>query len=1196
LGRRSPDRQQKPLHTFLTDPDFPPDSFLVHFGRDSIGQVFSMDGSSQQGSWWKRNGWTFVLVALAVLLAGALRVTFNYEPAINDGSYRYAGNDDYYHLRVVQNTQETGGHTVVDPLLNYPVPYRNPRPPLYDWHVAVFGQILGFLSGEASPGEPALEAGQYALEWGSAFWGALTVIPIWLIGRATFGNRVGIWAGFLIAASPAHIQRSGFGLGDHDAFIVFFLCLGAYFLVRALQLTRDDNRVERWNSLDSVANGFGTYITTHREGLAYAFLAGVSWAAIGLAWEGFPYVLALYAIYYTFQLISNQVRRRDSTGDALVFATIIGLMIAVTLPYYWIHGNIGGTLNSMMYLVAILAILGIALIPTRDLPAILVLPGLAVIGVLGLLVLLFVVPDIGRLLLSANGYFNQSKLYSTIAEAQRTELGVFVFSVGFMTFFFAIYGFFAALWRYFKVHERAMLFLVAWGVLSLYMGFAATRFIFNAAPVFSVLGAWTVVRIVDWMNFKERMKSFQSLRHESFFKATRSTFGAKQIFGILLLLFTLVIPNLWFSVDAGIPTEARLNYRQNHPGSSDLIDNRTGAFGQGFLQNDWLVVYGWLADQDQDLAPRDRPAHMAWWDYGFWEVAIAGHPTVADNFQNGYELSGRFLASQSEKEGIDFMSARLIEGDFFRTRPAGMSSEMSSFLDGFHAGWAAKIAQAMPLNQRYDPVYEIFQENLTTLERSVEFYEGLQDVTGFSIEYFLVDNRMLPYDNPQTQGIEAGSILYAPIFLANKNPDDFVQTVYVDARQNEYMVKAYTTDANGNSIQENPVKIVDQTGRCYFVSGGLLYRADDQCEQIDYSFNGGQGLQLQGTRLELKDQYYNTMFYKGFVGGDKPAFGDYPPELFQGVGTPGAGLKHFRFVNGTSSVKLLQYYEGAVVTGKASSSGQSLTGFQAVAIDPFGFAHDNATIGADGSFKLLAPFNLAGEDKVKIVIRQAGATSGEVANQTVDISLAAARREADYNFSVEFNVQPATLTGIVYEDVNRDGSYNASLDKPMDAATVTVDGKSTPTGADGHFSISDLLPGTKSVQAAKTGYQNGTGGTTIPAGGTGNITIAMRPANIPVNGTLLGQNDAPLASFTVRFEAVNPTADRTSNTTAVTNAQGVFTGSLSPGGEYKVIVDDTTIENNVTVRYKGETTIDVPLGSPAITIGADKLVLTRTEE
>lgn len=1155
-----------------------------------------MDGSSeQQGTWWKRHGWTFVLVTLAVLLAGGLRVGFNYEPAINDGVYRYAGNDDYYHQAVVQNTQETGDHTIVDPLLNYPVPYRNPRPPLYDWHVAIAGQLFGFMSGEAAPGNAAPEAGKYALEWGSAFWGALTVIPIWLIGRAAFGNRVGVWAGFLLAASPAHIQRSGFGLGDHDAFIVFFLCLGAYFLLRALQLTRDDTRVERWNSLDSVANGFGTYITTHREGLVYAFLAGVSWAAIGLAWEGFPYVLALYSIYYTFQLVSNQIRRRDSTGDALVFGIVIGLLIALTLPYYWIHGNVSGTLNSMMYLVVILAILGIALIPTRDLPAILVLPGLALVGVLGLLVLLFVIPDVGRLLLSANGYFNQSKLYSTIAEAQRTELGVFVFSIGFMTFFFALIGFVMAFMRYFRVHERAMLFLVAWGVLAIYMGFAATRFIFNAAPIFSVLGGWVVVRVVDWMNFKERVKNFQSLRHESFFKATRSTFGAKQIAGSLFLLLTLVIPNLWFAVDAGIPTEARLNYRQNHPGASDLIENRTGAFGQGFLQRDWLTVYGWLAEQDTELPPHQRPAHMAWWDYGFWEVSLARHPTVADNFQNGYELSGRFIASQSEKEAVDWMSIRILEGDFYRLRPAGMSSEMTTFLEDTRTGASSEVADALAKTERYDLLYPILQKDLTTLDESIAFYEGVQQVTGFRIEYFLVDNRMLPYDNPQTQGIEAGSILYAPIFLANKNPDDFVQTVYVDSQQREYQVKAYKVE-NGNSIQEDPVKIVDQGGRCYFVSGGLLYRADERCEQIDYTFNGGQGLQLQGTRLQLKDQYYNTMFYKGFVGGTKPIFGDYPPDLFSGIGTPGAGLKHFRFVNGTSAVKLLQYYEGAVVTGTASASGQSMTGFQAVALDPFGISHDNVTIGADGTFQLLAPFNLPGEEKVKIIIRAAGATSGEVANQTVDISLAAARRNADYNFTVDFDVQPANLAGLVYDDRDRNGQYNASVDLPMEGAQVSVDDKTATSGPDGRFTLADLLPGTKSATASKAGYQNGTGSANIPAGGTGNITIGLRPANVPVNGTLMSANNTGLAQFTVRFDAVNPSVDRTSNTTAVTNAQGVFAGSLTPGGDYRVVVDDTTLEDGKTVRYKGETTIQVPLGSPPITISSSQLVLTRTEE
>ena len=60
-----------------------------------------------------------------VLLAGALRVGLNYDSAINEGQYRYAGNDDYYHLAVVQNVQYTGDHVIFDPLLNYPLPFKN---------------------------------------------------------------------------------------------------------------------------------------------------------------------------------------------------------------------------------------------------------------------------------------------------------------------------------------------------------------------------------------------------------------------------------------------------------------------------------------------------------------------------------------------------------------------------------------------------------------------------------------------------------------------------------------------------------------------------------------------------------------------------------------------------------------------------------------------------------------------------------------------------------------------------------------------------------------------------------------------------------------------------------------------------------------------------------------------------------------
>jgi dolichyl-phosphooligosaccharide-protein glycotransferase len=1157
-----------------------------------------MDGSNYgdraRQTWWQRNGRTAIILTLLVLLSGGLRVAFNYEPATSESAYRYAGNDDYYHLRVVEKVQETGEHVVYDDLLNYPVPARNPRPPVYDWHIAILGQVIGFFSGEASPGQAAPIAGQYALEWGSALWGALSVIPIWLIGRTVFNNRVGLWAGFLIAASPAHIQRSGFGLGDHDAFIVFFLLLGAYFLVRALQLTRDDVRVGKWSSLDSVATGFGQYVSAHGEGLAYAFLAGVCWAAIGLSWEGYPYVLAVYAVYYVIQLVSNQMRRKDSTGDFLIFAIIASTNIAMTLPNYWITGNIGSTLNSYVYVVAILSILSLALVTTRDLPWLLVLPTLVGIGLIGYILLIFVFPDIGALLLSANGYFNQSKLYSTIAEAQRTDLGVFVFSIGFMTFFFALIGFVMAISRYFKFHERALLFLVGWAALSIYMGFAATRFVFNAAPVFAVLAGWVTVRIVDWMNFKERMRNFQSLRQDSFFKATRSTMGAKQIAGSLFLLLFLIVPNLWFSVDAGIPSEFRDNYRKNHPNSAEFLNNRTGAFGQGFLDPNWLVVYGYLNQQDVDLEEAKRPGHIAWWDYGFWEVAIAHHPTVADNFQNGHELAGRFLAAQSEKEAIDLLTVRVIEG-VWGHNARSLTQPVKDLLARHNISASDLEARLDDTGsvRRYDDSLAIIGGATATLDASVDLYDEARAVTGYSIEYFVVDNRMLPFDDPNTPYIDSGSILYAPIFLANQNPDEFVQTAYTDTQGGEYTVVAYERGLDNITRQASPVRTVDASGQCFLVSGGMIFRANKDCSRIDYGVNNGQGIQLQSTSLKFKDSYYNTMFYKGFVGGGKPAFGDYPQEAFVGNGTAGAGLQHFRFVNGTNSVKLLQYFgNGATVTGTIKlASGAPLAGYTVVAQDGRGIDHAQALVGADGGFRLNVPFSLPDESGIRIAVKQSGSV---LVGETIKVTREdlAARR----TFNVNLTIEPASLTGLVYFDKDRNQQYNASVDQTLEGAYVVVDNKNITTGPDGRFSITEVLPGEKNVAATKTGYNQGSGSVTLTAGGNGTVQVGLTAASVIVNGTLKGQDGQGLGSFNVEFTANDPAGQYTQNTTALTDGGGVFQTGVVPGGSYTVRVNDTTVENNKTVRYAGSMQLDVPFGSGPITIDSSKLALTRTEE
>lgn len=591
-----------------------------------------------------------------------------------------------------------------------------------------------------------------------------------------------------------------------------------------------------------------------------------------------------------------------------------------------------------------------------------------------------------------------------------------------------------------------------------------------------------------------------------------------------------------------------------------------------------------------------KPAHIAWWDYGFWEVAIAHHPTVADNFQNGFGLAGRFLAAQSEKEGILWLSVRLIEGDWAR-HGRDFSPPLASYLSSENATLPAALA-SKEFQFPMDSAYVTLNASIPTLEDAVAFYEGLQAATGFSIQYFLVDDRMLPIDNPGTAYIDSGSILYAPLYLANKNPDDFVQTVYSDTAGAQYEVKAYYRDENNNSRQNSPARIEDSQGNCYFVSGGEIFRGSQDCKRIDFNFNGGRGTQLAGTKLVFKDAFYSTMFYKGFIGGDKPEFAAtyaYPNEAFTGNGTAGLGLKHWRlvFTDDSLRVKLLQYYPGAVVSGRATlAGGQPLNGMRAVALDPFGIEHDSVAVGADGRYRLLAPFALPGEGPVRIAIK-----SGDdvVTSVAVNISKAQAFRRGDYNLTQDIQVRPGVLAGNVYFDRDADGSYNASVDQPLAGATVTVDGRNTTTGADGSYNFANALPGAKTVTASKAGYAASSASGQLAEGGSTTVDVLLTAASVTVAGTLHDGTGGGLQGAPLNFTAQAPAADFTEDATATTDAAGNFTASLKPGGKYTVTLDHRTTENNKSVRYQGSATIDVPVGSGRITLTESQMAVTRTE-
>ncbi len=144
-------------------------------------------------------------------------------------TYYLSGPDPYYNMRLVEETFETGqyqfyGKENTDPLLNYAIGRSGSRAPLMNMMAIGFSRVLSpFVGDDAGLG--------LAMQFMPALFGALLVIPVFLLGRMIFGNMEGLVAALFVALIPIHIgsgHGSAYALFDHDSFNLFFFATTAF--------------------------------------------------------------------------------------------------------------------------------------------------------------------------------------------------------------------------------------------------------------------------------------------------------------------------------------------------------------------------------------------------------------------------------------------------------------------------------------------------------------------------------------------------------------------------------------------------------------------------------------------------------------------------------------------------------------------------------------------------------------------------------------------------------------------------------------------------------------------------------------------------------------------------------------------------------------------------------------------------------
>lgn len=1122
-----------------------------------------------------RNWWTIaILVGIfcTVLLMNSFfqadsGYAYNENGETVSERYYLSGPDPYYNMRLVEQTLETGGYQFYsdrDPLLDYPLTHTGQRAPLLNMMAIGFSRLL-------VPMMDPIDATGFAMQFVPALFGALLIFPVYFIGKTVFGRKEGLIAALFISFIPIHLgsgHGSSFALFDHDSFNLLLFFITFAFLIKAIR------EVDRYKMI------------------LYSLLAGVGVAGLTMVWVEAQFLYVIIAVYaivqMIFDLFTNKIDLRSAVAPSLVLLSGYLFSFPVQMSKYRFWNNfpdlrlmliIGVMVFSVIYL-----LLNKRRIPwTISLPVLFSIAGAALVFLYFINVIAQAIPAFASLTKIAEIIYGEgiygSKVSLTIAEAGTYGISRTWMSYNPMIFLLALVGAGLLIFFYFKptpktskmYKRRDYLFLIVLFAINLWLTSTAGRFLNDFVPIVAIVASWVLWMGIKRFDFKSMIKNIKNAGGG--IRGLRKGVSIYQLIGILLLAGMFLVPKVGLAhlaFDAAIPSHSTQN------GTSNLItdyfgDDYGGAFSSGvYTEVYWVDAFSWLNDQDLNIEdPIDRPAVISWWDYGFYEVAVGGHPTVADNFQDGIPPASNFHTAQNESEAVAIWCIRLIEGAIFRNDKELKEPVQNVLIDHLGNENGTLLYNIVRNPQEYAPSYDTFiseeygndelrvrAENaryhdginliLTLPEDDITwFYHDLQDTTGFSIRYYAVEGYDLNIFNVFSFLSDKGTHGYATA------EDDFFKTTYIDGQGNSHTAQEL------ENMSQAEIQAI----------GGIV----DQ-------------------RTERKDAFFNSMVYQTYLGPiNKETFNQYGRngnELLQRGYAPTAGMKHFAvkylsplgyarggapLATGCPAVIISKYYAGAYLNGTISINGTPAQFVQAVIYDEFGIPHDNLLSDENGNFKLLATggnITLRLSYANQVILKEITFNTTEHPPISDDEAM---RRVDDYTRELNISISMSSVDGYVYEDIDGDGIFDEGTDMPLSDIVIEMvdefglhaNPEPMTTDENGYYSFTDIFPSKYTVTALEDGFELYSESLNIePGSRTINIS---KPKLAGLEGTVYfdeNNNEVLTPGEEMSSVTVNLIYGRTEEVvdTQVTDASGTYSFTQLIPGDYLINATKNSIE------------------------------------
>ncbi len=1140
---------------------------------------------SEKSGWWHKHGWTAAILLTAFGIAFAVRTIWA-GPVVElwGPLYTYAGgSDSYYHSRVMSYIIANHTNLIHDPLLRYPIGDINPREPLFDWMNAILGIVFApFFGGNANV------AGAWFLDLQAPLWAALSVFPTYLIGREVGGRRVGLIAAIISPFLVASINESIYGYANYLSFYTFIILVALYAYMRAVKAVGSRRWVVRYRSAGSFRAGLRNFLLYERSAVKWAVFAGVCFGALALAWQGYTYLVAIIAVFILITMIIERIRRVDSFG-VYVVTWIVGLVgFPLAVPYYLVQGEFTNWFDLPLLLFFGTLLLLLPFLLMRDYPWVISLPILVAIVGFATLALSIVSPVYFTNLVTGQGYFTKTLIYSTVAEAQSPSIDQLIVSYGVIAFFLAFVGVALVAWDLVRnKFQRWLTLFLVFGILSLYLPFSASKFLLLGAPAFALLPAFAIKRLWDVGRYSEMRESMSSLAEErrSRWRAFRRSIKPRHVL-VIIVVVGLLVPNVWYAMDAGIPSNEKSQYSAQIYHSLPSWLQASGAGASGYylgaagssIDTPNLydsAAYNWLAMQDTNVPAPQRPAFISWWDYGFQAIDQGQHPAVADNFQNGIDPSGQFLLSQNESIAIGVLIATLLVGVQGRpgaTLPAPINQILaadgvnSTVINGFLVNLTTDYYQVINNPQVFLPVNPNTLTSLNAMYMVISYYiaqvlplngvaklyNDLQSYTGWSIRYAMSDSRLFPFSGQNT------GIFYAPADLTGRvidsggNPKTYFNVTILGSDGRYY--DAGTLPATVSAVQ-------------YYINYFTpFYRSMIYHIYIGYNgtdiglANGIPGLQgaaasspiEPGWMLQHFQVAYKTAYYC------PPGETSSNPNCNVAMNLPAATALAARaggtadtsatsYFNGGES--MLVYYAGQPLLGTVNlPNGAPVPGAMVTVYDSWGIPHQMARTSADGSYSVILP---PGEDTVNVTTGafQGLSQAGNVllSSMKINVSTAQGFGYNTPNMVVPIVVHSSSLQGFVYWNNANQTSYNSSVDQLLVGAKLVFWGTANQTkltattDASGSFLLSNVPPGVYNYNILYAGTNYTESAVTVKPSTPENATVGLAPAIF--QGTVALPSGASVSGSTVT--AISATGVVSSTTS---NSTGKFVlGNLGPG-------------------------------------------------